>query len=77
MGLLYPSMQKIVNLYSFRAISMRAMRRAFDVEDENHPRYMPSTREMSKLEHRQLRKWLYDPLFNISDKYRDRRAKLK
>ena len=44
MGLLYPSMQRVVNLYHFMGLSMYSMKRAFDVEDENHPRYMPSTR---------------------------------
>lgn len=44
MGLLYPSMQKLVDLYTFRGMSMLSMKRAFDVEDENHPRYMPATR---------------------------------
>lgn len=52
MGLLYPSMQKIINLYEFQSVSMRAMRRAFDIEDEDNTRYMPATRELSKLEHR-------------------------
>jgi hypothetical protein len=27
---------------------------------------MPSTRELSKIEHRNIRKWLYEPIFNAS-----------
>ena len=75
MGLFYPSMQKIINLYNFRAISMRAMRRAFDIEDENNIRYMPSTREMSTLDHRKIRKWLYDPHYEVNDTSRYRKEK--
>jgi len=33
MALLYPSMQKIIDLYNFKGISINAMKRAFDVED--------------------------------------------
>lgn len=44
MGLIYPSMQKIVDLYDFDGLSMSAMKRAFTIEDENHTRYMPATR---------------------------------
>lgn len=44
MGLLYPAMQKIVNLYTFNQVDLEAMKRAFDIEDERHSRYMPSTR---------------------------------
>ena len=33
MGLLYPSMQNIVDLYNFENVSMSAMKRAFDIED--------------------------------------------
>ena len=33
MALLYPSMQRIVDLYNFRGILMKSMARAFDVED--------------------------------------------
>ena len=44
MGLMYPAMQKIVDLYNFKSIVMPAMKRAFDVEDQSHPRYMPTTR---------------------------------
>ncbi len=33
MGLLYPAMQKIINLYSFMGIDMDAMKRAFDIEN--------------------------------------------
>ena len=33
MALLYPSMQKIVDLYNFTGVSMAAMKRAFDIED--------------------------------------------
>ena len=64
MGLLYPSMQRIVDLYNFKSLSMPAMKRAFDIEDERNTRYMPTTREMSKLTHRNIRRWLYDPLYN-------------
>lgn len=64
MGLLYPAMQKIINLYSFMGIDMEAMKRAFDIENENHSRYMPSTREISPYEHRMIRRWLYEPFFD-------------
>ena len=64
MALIYPAMQKIIDLYNFQGISIAAMKRAFDVEDENSARYMPSTREMSKLTHRKIRRWLYNPIFN-------------
>ena len=43
MRLMYPAMQKIVDLYNFKSIVMPAMKRAFDVEDHSHPRYMPTT----------------------------------
>ena len=33
MGLVYPAMQKIVNLYDFQKISMPSMKRAFEIED--------------------------------------------
>ena len=52
MGLLYPAMQRIVDLYNFKDVTMPAMKRAFDIENENNPRYMPTTREMSALTHR-------------------------
>ena len=64
MALMYPAMQRIVDLYNFQNMSMAGMKRAFDVEDENNARYMPSTREMSKITHRKIRRWLYNPLFN-------------
>jgi hypothetical protein len=33
MGLMYPSMQNIINLYDYDGLSMNAMRRAFEIED--------------------------------------------
>ena len=63
-ALLFPQMQKILDLYNFQGLHMNAMRRSFDVEDENDRRYMPNTREMSKIVHRRIRKWLYHPLYN-------------
>ena len=75
MGLIYPAMQQLVDLYTFRGISMLAMKRAFDIEDENHSRYMPATRELSALEHRKIRKWLYEPHFKVSEKFRERKRK--
>jgi hypothetical protein len=32
MGLLYPAMQKIVDLYNFKEIHLGSMKRAFDIE---------------------------------------------
>lgn len=64
MGLLYPAMQKIVNLYSFNQVHLDSMKRAFDIEDERHSRYMPATREISSFEHRMIRRWLYEPFFD-------------
>jgi hypothetical protein len=64
MGLMYPSMQNIVNLYNYDGLSMQAMRRAFEIEDERHSRYMPATREMSSGTHRQIRRWLYNPIYD-------------
>ena len=64
MGLMYPAMQNIVNLYDYDGLSMNAMKRAFEIEDENHSRYMPATREMSSVTHRQIRRWLYNPLYD-------------
>ena len=64
MGLLYPAMQKIVNLYSFNKVDLDAMKRAFDIENENHSRYMPSTREISSFEHRMIQRWLYEPFYD-------------
>ena len=57
-------MQNIVNLYDYDGLSMNAMKRAFEIEDENHSRYMPATREMSSVTHRQIRRWLYNPLYD-------------
>ncbi len=31
MGLMYPSMQKIVDLYNYDGLSMNAMKRAFEI----------------------------------------------
>ena len=45
---------------------MDAMRRSFAIEDERSPRYMPSTREISAIDHRKIRKWLYDPIFDYT-----------
>lgn len=64
MALLYPSMQKILDLYTLSRIEMPAMRRSFAIEDEESPRYMPSTREISAFDHRKIRKWLYEPIFD-------------
>lgn len=64
MGLMYPSMQNIVDLYNYDGLSMPAMRRAFEIEDERHSRYMPATREMSSGTHRQIRRWLYNPVYD-------------
>ena len=61
---MYPSMQNIVNLYDYDGLSMNAMRRAFEIEDERHSRYMPATREMSSSTHRQIRRWLYNPIYD-------------
>jgi hypothetical protein len=33
MGLLYPSMHKIVDLYNFKEINLGSMKRAFDIEN--------------------------------------------
>jgi hypothetical protein len=57
-------MQNIVNLYDYDGLSMSAMKRAFEIEDENHSRYMPATREMSPFTHRQIRRWLYNPIYD-------------
>jgi hypothetical protein len=64
MGLLYPAMQKIIDLYSFKQVNLDSMKRAFDIESENHSRYMPSTREISSFEHFMIRRWLYEPFFD-------------
>lgn len=68
MGLMYPSMQKIVDLFNYDGLSMDAMKRAFEIEDENHSRYMPATREMSPITHRQIRRWLYNPVYDADVK---------
>lgn len=57
-------MQNIVDLYNFKKIHMLSMKRSFDVEDENDPKYMPNTREMSPILHRKIRRWLYHPIYN-------------
>ena len=57
-------MQKIINLYSFKHVDLDSMKRAFDIENENNSRYMPSTREISSFEHHMIRRWLYEPFFN-------------
>ena len=65
MAMIYPAMQRLANLYQLK-VSMGAMKRVFSIEDELNPRYMPSTREMSPIEHRQIWKWLYSGLYNSS-----------
>ena len=65
-ALLYPSMQEILGLYTLSDLEMSAMRRSFAIEDERSPRYMPATREISAIDHRKIRKWLYDPIFDYS-----------
>ena len=83
---MYPVMQRIVNLYEFEGLEMRAMKRSFDIEDENNIRYMPTTREMSQMWHRKIRQWLYDPVYdstllpanspNFSTDFRKRKEEL-
>ena len=63
-ALIFSIMQDILDLYNFESKHLRAMRRSFDIEDELHPKYMPTTREMSPLLHRKIRRWLYHPLYN-------------
>ena len=63
-GLVYPVMQNILDLYNFKSLHLLSMKRSFDIEDENDPKYMPNTREMSPLLHRKIRRWLYHPLYN-------------
>ena len=65
--MMYPAMQKIIDLYDFKSITIDAMKRAFDIEDERNPRYMPSTREISPFEHRMIRRWLYEPYYNMTN----------
>ena len=77
MALMYPAMQRIVDLYNFQNMSMAGMKRAFDVEDENNSRYMPSTREMSKITHRKIRRWLYNPMFNRDGVFLPQRRRLR
>ena len=67
MALMYPAMQKIIDLYDFKSITIDAMKRAFDIEDERNPRYMPPTREISPFEHRMIRRWLYEPYYNMTN----------
>ena len=43
-GLVYPVMQNILDLYNFKEMHLLSMKRCFDVEDENDPKYMPNTR---------------------------------
>ncbi len=33
MGLMYPAMQNIIDLYNYDGLSMNAMKRAFEIED--------------------------------------------
>lgn len=65
MAMMYPAMQRLANLYQLK-VTMGAMKRVFSIEDELNPRYMPSTREMSPIEHRKIWKWLYSGLYNNS-----------
>ena len=43
-ALIFPVMQEMLDLYNFKAIRLTAMKRAFDIEDENQGKYMPTTR---------------------------------
>lgn len=57
-------MQNILDLYNFKKMHLLSMKRCFDIEDENDPKFMPNTREMSPILHRNIRRWLYHPLYN-------------
>ena len=57
-------MHNMLDLYNFKSMHLKSMKRAFDIEDENHAKYMPTTREMSPIMHRQIRRWLYHPIYN-------------